>query len=765
MISKISLTVFVLFCLLLSSGSALAETYDIVDVQVEGHKRVDPGAIKDAIAISAGSEASLEEIDRDVRELFSLGRFEDVSAVTEQKDEGTVLIYRIVERPLVRRIKFEGNDEFKYSKLSPIVTFSAPHIYNPLEIRRSKAAIEDAYAEEGFYAAEVEADVDFNERDEATVTFVIDEGEKVLIDEIRFAGNTVFTDKELKKAIETRERWFLSWLTDRGTYREDMLQNDLEIIADQYFNKGYVRVDVRQPVTTLSEDKTTMDLLIEIDEGEQFHIGSVDLSGDLLKDKDELLELVSLEKGDVFSRKVLRESIFALNDFYADRGYAYVNVSPLTRLDTEENLVNLTIEIEQGSQVHVDRIEVSGNTKTRDKVIRREMRLVEGDLFSSSKLKRSRQRINNLGFFDEVKLNTDPADEDGMEIDIEVKERPTGTFTLGFGYSSVDKLVGQGSIQQDNFLGRALKLNLAGSFGSSSTTYNLGLQDPYFLDTEWTLGGDLYNTDREWNDFSKETRGGDIKLGYPVTENSQVFFIYKYEDKDIYDVDPSASDFVKDQEGTSTLSSVFASWTRDTTDYRLEPTTGSVTRLSTEVAGLGGTEKFAKVNADYRRFYPFKWDTVFSVHGQMGYIHEIGGEEIPIDERFYLGGLSTIRGFKTREVGPRIRSVETFIDPQTGETSEVESFEYIGGVKKAFFNLEYTFPVIKDAGLKGVLFFDVGNAWADDENYFSDMRYSTGWGIRWVSPMGPLRLEWGYNLDPREGEKSSEFEFSIGRFF
>ena len=765
MISKFPLTVFVLFCLLLPSGPVLAETFDIVDVRIEGHRRVDPGAIKDAVAVSAGSEASLADIDRDVRELFSLGRFEDVKAVTEQGDEGTVLIYRLVERPLVRRIEFEGNDEFKDSKLSPIVTFNAPEIYNPLEIRRSTKAIEDAYAEEGFYAAEVQTEVDFNERDEGTVTFVIEEGKKVLIDEIRFEGNTVFTDEELRKAIETKERWFLSWLTDRGTYREDMLQNDLEIIADQYFNKGYVRVDVRQPVTTLSQDKRTMDLLIEIDEGEQFRMGSVDLQGDLLTDKEELLELVPLEKGDVFSRKVLRESIFALNDFYADRGYAYVNVSPLTRLNTEERLVDLTIEIEQGNQVHVDHIGITGNTKTRDKVIRREMRLVEGDLFSATKLKRSRQRINNLGFFDEVKLNTSQADEDKMDVDIEVKERPTGTFTVGFGYSSVDKLVGQGSIQQDNFLGRALKLNLAGSFGSSSTTYNLGLQDPYFLDTKWTLGGDLYNTEREWNEFSKKTRGGDIKVGYPVSENSQVFFIYKYEDKDIFDVDPSASDFVKDQEGTSTLSSVFASWTRNTTDYRLDPTTGSVTKFSTEVAGLGGTEKFAKVIADYRRFFPFKWDTVFSVHGQMGYIQEIGGEEIPIDERFYLGGLSTIRGFKTREVGPRIRNVETVIDPQTGETTQVEDFEYIGGVKEAFFNLEYTFPVIKDAGLKGVLFFDVGNAWADDEDYFSDMRYSTGWGIRWMSPMGPLRLEWGYNLDPREGEKSSEFEFSIGRFF
>jgi outer membrane protein insertion porin family len=757
----------VVFLLFILPGAALADTIRVSEIQIKGNQRVETSAIQSVISVKPGQPITMEDIDNDIRAIYKLGWFKDVSAETEEKDGEKILVFRVAERPLVREVKFVGNKEFKDEKLRGLISLKPPGLYEPRDISKSVNAIKKTYVEEGYYAVEVTTKEDVNSQNEATIVFDIQEGTKVLVRSIRFEGNTVFSDGQLKKVMQTKERWFLSWLTGRGTYKEDVLQNDLEIIADQYYNDGYVQVKVRKPVISLSPDKKYMDILIWIEEGKQFRIGKIDIQGDLLKSRKDLLALVKEKPGDIFSRKLLRTDILAINDLYADQGYAYVNVSPLTHVDAENRLIDIKFDIEKGIQVNIDQIRISGNTKTRDKVIRREMQLAEKDLYSASKLKESRRQINNLGFFDEVNLNTAKGPEESkMDIDVQVKEKPTGTFSVGFGYSSVDGFIGQGAITQENFLGRALKLNLAGSIGGKSTTYQLGILDPYFLDMNLSLGFDLYNTRREWTDFTKKSTGGDVKAGFPVMKDLRAFFIYRYEDKDIFDIDPSASDAIQDQAGKSTISSISGTLTRDTTDYRLDPTRGSISAISAEFAGLGGTEDFAKYEVDHRYFIPFKWGTVFSIHGHLGYIQEIGGKEIPIDERFFLGGLNSLRGFVPREVGPRVKQKTTTVNPETGEvTSSSSDYEYLGGDKEAFFNFEYVFPLIKDMGIKMVTFFDTGNAWGSGEDFFSSMRYSVGTGIRWFSPMGPLRLEWGYNLDPKEGEPHSDFQFAIGRFF
>jgi outer membrane protein insertion porin family len=756
-----------LVLLLLVAGPVGAETLTFGEIVIRGTRRVEQNAVKAVIGVKPGVAVDTDAIDRDVRAIFALGRFADVTAEVEEQGGVKVLVYRLDERPLVREINFSGNKELKLDKLKPLVTLRTPDIYNPGAVDKSLAALRKAYAEEGYYAARISPKLETNADNEATLTFDIQEGEKVLIGEIRFEGNRVLGDRQLKKVMETKERWFLSWLTGRGTYKEDVLQNDLEILADQYYNLGYVQVKVKKPVTTIAPDGKTMEVFIEIEEGEQFRVGEVEFQGDLLKSREELAALTKLRSGDVFSRKQLREDVFALNDLYADQGYAYVNVSPLTHIEPERQIVNLVFDIEQGIQVHIDRINIRGNSKTRDKVIRREMKLVEGDLYSATNLKESRRKINNLGFFDEVNLTTEKGTTEAeMDLNVEVKERPTGTFSLGFGYSSVDKFIGQGSITQENFLGRALKLNLSGAFGSSSTSYQVGVTDPYFLDRNLTLGFDVYKTKRDWTDFAKQATGGDIKLGFPVSDNTRALFLYKYEDKEIYDVDPAASFVIRQQAGTSTLSSLTSTLRRDTTDYRLDPTTGAVSEVSLEYAGLGGSEQFARYDLDHRVFFPVFWGTVFSARGHLGYIQEVGGEEIPIDERFFLGGLNSLRGFEPRRVGPRLRRSVESVDPATGvPIAIVSDFDYFGGNKAAYFNAEYLFPIAKELGLKGVLFYDLGNAWSEDEDYLTDLRSSVGGGIRWFSPMGPLRLEWGYNLDPKEAEPQSDFQFSIGRFF
>ena len=744
---------FFLFFLLLPVA-ALAQSYTIGAVNIEGNHRVDASVIRGVILVKAGETATPAEIDKDVRAIYALKHFKDVWATLDHRSGAAILTYHVVERPLVRDIKFVGNKKLKKDKLKPLVTLKSPGIFDPQALDKSVEAIRNAYKDKGYYAVSVEPKVTVDAKNDATVTFDIKEGEKILIDRIRFSGNKVFTAKELRKVMQTKVRWFLSWATDRGTYKSDVLQNDLELIADKYYNDGYVRVKVKQPKVTLSKNKEYLNILIPIEEGPQYRVGTIDVAGDLIKPKKDLISMIQLHTGDIFDREKLRNSVLAINDLYADKGYAYVNVTPLTHVDEDKRLVDMKVDIEQGIQVHIHQIHITGNTKTRDKIIRRQMKLVEGHLFSATGLKQSKAKIRNLGFFDSVDVNSAKGPDDAdMNVDVKVKEKPTGTFSVGAGYSSVDGIIGQTSVQQQNFLGKALQLNLALALGAKTNTVQAGILNPYFLDTDIALGGDLYKTRHEYTDYTKRATGGDIKFGFPVTENVQSFSMYRFEKDNISDVLPGSIYY--NQVGNSTLSSITTSLTRDTTDYRLDPSRGSVEQASLEIAGLGGTEKYLKEILDGRKFWPWKWGTVFSLHGQIGYVQKISDSPIPVDERFYLGGINSMRGFKTREVGPR----------GTYTSGGVTYTEYTGGDKESYFNLEYIFPLVKAANLKGVLFFDTGNAWAENESFYSSMRNSVGMEIRWFSPMGPLRLAWGYNLTPKNGEPSSNFDFTIGQSF
>jgi len=742
--------IVLLISFLLIPVAGLASTFQVDQVLVEGNRRVERAFIEGVLTISAGELITVQEVDRDIEAIFKTGRFKDVSADLVERDGKKVLIFKVSERPLLRKIVFKGNSEIKTDKLGELVNAQKIEFYRPQVIREATEIIKRAYIQEGYYATEIDAQVDINDRQEATITFDIDEGDKVYVTEIRFEGNTVFKAKELKKAMLTKEKWFLSFITGRGGYNEEMTKVDRDIIADQYYNKGYIQVRVKGPIADLQPDKKSIELLYEIEEGPQFFIDTVDVSGDLIKGKQEILDIMSLHKGDVFSRKVMRDDMSKLNDLYADSGFAYVNVTPETEVDEQSHQVDITYDIEQGIKARIGRINISGNTRTRDKVIRRQVKVAEGEVYSASLIKNSRRKINNLGYFDEVNLTTRKGDDLSlMDIDIDVKERATGSFSIGAGFSSVDGLMVQGSVSQDNFLGRGLRLDLSGSLGGSRTVYRIGLLDPYFLDRDLALGFDVYDTEREWTDFDRKTTGGDIKLGLPITDDIRSFFIYRFEKKDITDVDDDASWIIQEHEGKHTLSSITASLTRNTTDFRPDPSRGNITELAIEYAGLGGTERFVKYTADHRYFYPLPWGIVFSIHGQLGYIQEMGGKSIPLDERFFLGGMNSLRGFESREVGPR--------DSTTGD--------FTGGNKEAVFNFELTFPLIKDMKMKGLVFFDTGNAWDTDETMFSEMRYSVGAGISWNSPMGPLRFAWGYNLSPKEWEEPSAFDFSVGKMF
>ncbi len=745
MLKKLILTLFFL-CI---AAFATAQDFTVADIQIEGNSRIETSSVMASISIKPGDSISLDDVDQAMHSLFALDRFDDISAELTEVQGAKILTFVVHELPLIRRIEFSGNDELSKEKLRPLVKMRTPSIYSRTKVEESIQEIKNAYIEDGYHAVKIVPDLESDPKNEATLTFKIIEGKQVLIHEIKFVGNTIFDKGDLLKKIETKERWFLSWLTDRGAYLKDTMDLDIERIKAAYHDEGYQDVKVKPAEVTLIKDKY-LDILIEIDEGAQYTVGTLKVSGDLMLAEEKLLPLVKLQPGDIFSRSELRDSILALTDLYADSGYAYANVAPLTKKDKKRHVIDLNLEVEQGIQVFVERIEVSGNTKTRDKVIRREIPLLEGDRFSARRVKDTKRRVRNLGFFDEVNVTNKPGSEESKTVlDVEVKEKPTGTFSIGLGYSSADKLMAQGSISQDNFMGYGVRLNLSGSFGSTSTTYSLGISDPHFLDTNWLLGGEVYKSEREYDEYDDHRTGGSIRAGHPVSRKSKVYLTYRYEQQEVLNV--AASVPVDDPSiyaHESTLSSITTEWIRNSTDYYQDPSRGGITKLSLEYAGLGGTQDFVKSIVEHRHFFPLFWGTVFSIHGELGYVVSTNDEDVPITERFFLGGIRTLRGFENREVGP--------ID---------ENGYYIGGEKMGYFNFEYLFPLYKDLGLKGVLFYDTGNVWTDDDQYFSDMRNSVGAGIRWQSPMGPLRFEWGYNLSPRDNEKQSIFEFTIGKAF
>ncbi|WP_236685536.1 outer membrane protein assembly factor BamA [Geobacter pickeringii] len=746
--------------LVVTAPSAFAEGEKIVDLKVKGNRRVESAAILNAVKLKTGDVLYDEKVDADLRAIYKLGQFQDVKAETEKSDGGVTLVYAVVEKPIIREIKIEGNKELSVDKVRDALGLKANSIFSQKELSQAAKKAKKLYNDEGYYLAEVNARSEARGND-IRVVVSITEGEKVLIKAIRFEGNRVFTPRKLRGVMETQEKWFLSWLTGAGTYKDEVLKNDAALIADLYFNNGYINVKVGEPEVKLLPDKSGLEVTIGITEGEQFRTGSISFKGDLLEKENVLAAALKLKSGEVFSRGSLRADVQTLTDLYADKGFAFTNVNPLSKVNPDQKTIDITFDFEKGEKVYIDHINITGNAKTRDKVLRREIKVAEGETYSSTGLKKSKQNLMNLGFFEEANIATTKGSADNkLDVNVEVKEKPTGTFSIGAGYSSLDGIIGQGSVSQGNFLGLGLKGNLSASLGGKSSTYNAGLTDPYFLDSRWTLGADVYRTERDYLDYTRRATGGDIKAGYPLTENLSTLWVYKYEDKKIFNISQALKVV---PETTSTISSITGGLTRNTTDYRFDPTTGMVNNLSVEFAGLGGSNRFVRYIGDTAVFFPLKWSTVFSLRGMLGYIQGIG-RDIPIDEKFYAGGINTLRGYQGRSVSPVLNTTTATDNVQgTGTTTRA----YVGGDKEAIFNAEYTLPLIKDAGLKGVLFFDAGNVYGDNQSMLSSFRMSYGAGIRWTSPLGPLRLEYGIPLNPREGidKKSGRFEFSIGSFF
>lgn len=734
--------------LVMWTGNALSQELPMVNsIEVRGLRRIEEGAVKSKITQKTGESISSEKTAEDIKNIFKMGYFDDVKVEIETFEGGIKLIYEVKEKPTVIKVEFQGNKEMKDDKLKEKTTVTIGSIADTTLIEDNANKLRLFYEEEGYWLARIVPVVNKINDDEVSVTFQIEEGEKVRIKKIDIEGNKALTSKRIKKAMKTSEWGIFSFLTSSGYYKKETMNSDVEAIKDLYFNNGYIKVIVADPVIRLTDDKKGMNITIQVSEGEQFKISSIDIAGNKAFPEAELRKKIALLPGAVFSKEILKKDITSITDMYTQNGYALANVYPDIAPDDATKQVKLKYSIEEGNIYRIGKIEVTGNIRTRDKVIRREFRFDEGDLFNSALLKRSYERINNLNFFDSVDLVPKPRHEERLlDIETKVKERATGMLSVGGGYSSVDKLIAMMDVTQGNLFGKGQYIKLRGQLGGTSSYYELSFRDPWFMDKPVSFTVDLYKTTRTYIDYEKKAIGFGFGFGKSFSEYWSGSISYNLEKATIYNVSDSASDIIKDQEGTRVTSSITPSISRDTRDNYLDPSRGSRNSVYITFAGLGGSNAFIKGVLDSAWFFPVG-STTIALRGRFGYATGIFGKELPLYERFFVGGIYTVRGLGFAEAGPRD-----------------DKGELIGGTKELIFNSEYIFPIVKEFKLKGLVFFDAGNSYNQDEP-IGKLRYTTGLGLRWISPMGPIRIEWGYNIQRKAGEGSSKVEFTFGSFF
>jgi outer membrane protein insertion porin family len=719
----------------------------INSIEIKGLKRIDEIAVKSKITQRAGEPISQEKTNEDIKSIFKMGYFDDVRAEIEPFEGGIKLIYVVKEKPAIVKIELQGNKEFDDTKLKEKLTITTGAIADAVLIQDNANKLRAFYEEEGYWLSRIVPVVKTINPDEVSLTYQIEEGPKIKIKKILTEGNKAIASSKIKGVMETKEWWLFSFISSSGYYKKDRMESDIEKIRDLYFNNGYIKVVVGEPRIQLSDDKKGMFISIPISEGDQYKIASIDISGNKAFDSNSIRGRISMLPNKPFSKANLRKDIFSISELYSENGYALITVTPDLIPDESKKLVSISLKIDEGDRYRIGRIEIAGNTKTRDKVIRREVRLDEGDLFNSALIKRSYEKINNLNFFETVELIPKPKPEEKLvDVDIKVKERPTGFFSVGGGYSSVEKFIAMVELTQGNLFGKGQFLKLRAELGGRTTYYDLSFRDPWFMDKPISFSANIYKMTKEYIDYNKEATGFGVSLGKRFSEYWWTDIAYNFENANISNVASDASDIIKDQEGKSTTSSITPSLVRDSRDNYLDTSRGSRNSIYVTYAGLGGSNNFLKSEIDSSWYFPIG-STTLMLRGRYGYATGVGGKKLPLYERFYVGGIYTVRGLGFGEAGPK--------DEETGD--------YIGGTNQLIFNIDYTFPLVSEIRLKGVVFTDLGSAF----NAFKEMnlRHTAGLGVRWISPFGPIRLEWGYNLDKKEGEQPSRFEFAFGTFF
>ncbi|MCF8057190.1 MAG: outer membrane protein assembly factor BamA [Desulfocapsa sp.] len=723
----------------------------IAAISPTGNTRIDSGAISRKIQSKAGDFYNPAALRTDMKAIFKMGYFENVRIEVEESEQGKVVTFEVTEKPIISRVDYSGLDAFSQEEVEEVVSVSPNSILNTTKVNNGVAAIKTLYKEKGFYNTTVTAQISYPDKEHAELRYVIVEGDKIFIKDIKFIGNKSFESDDLEDIIESSAKNWLSWLTEGGLMKQQMLDQDVARLGSFYNNQGFLEVKIGDP--KVDQDGEWLHITFTIEEGPRYRVGTVSFDGDLIADKQELRGLLSIQDQEFINRQVLREDVLKLTDFYSENGFAFADIRPKLNKSTTGARVDINIEIDKGDLVYIQRINIKGNSRTRDNVIRRELTIAEGGVFDSKALRISTQRLQRLDFFEEVNIVPEPAmDPSKMNVTVNIKEKSTGQFSIGAGYSSVDSFMLMGEISENNFLGRGDRLSFAANLSGTSNRFNLAYTNPHLRDSQLSVGADLFNWFREYDDYDKDSKGGALRFGYPLFEKWRGYGSYSYTDTDLSNVSPFASDIIKDSMDINITSAFKFSMVRDTRDRTTGASSGSENAITIKYAGgpLGGDAEFTRLEAHTSWYYPLPWTTVFHFKLAGGQVWENVTGQLPVYERFYLGGINTIRGFEYASASP--------IDPETGDR--------IGGDKMWYTNFEYVFPIAPEAGIRGVVFFDAGKVFADGEEWNVDSyNKAAGIELRWLSPMGPLRLVWGYNLDPEPDVDQSVWDFSVGGSF
>jgi outer membrane protein insertion porin family len=749
-------------CLIVAAAPARAQDFKpfvVKDIRVEGLQRTEPGTVFNYLPVKVGDTLDPEKARQALRALFATGFFQDVRLEVEND----VLVVHVQERPAIASIDFSGIKEFEPDVLRKALRESGiaeGRIFDRSLLETAEQEIKRQYLTRSLYGAQVQVTVTPLERNRVGINIAVTEGETAKIRGINIVGAEAFKEKDLLDEFTLRTPGWLTWYTKHDRYAREKLAADLEALRAFYQNRGYLDFNVESTQVSITPDRQDIYLTVNVVEGERYTVSSIDLSGQMLVPREELEKLIQLKPGEVFSREKLAASTKAISERLGNDGYAFANANAVPEIDREKRTVAFNIFIDPGRRVYVRRISVAGNTKTRDEVVRREMRQLEGAFYDASKIQLSRRRVDRTGYFSDVNVETQPVEGNPDQVDVQytVKEKPTGAILLGLGFSSTERIVVQASIQQSNAFGSGKYLAAAVSSGKVNQVYSLSYLDPYYTVDGISQGFDVYKrrtdaTSLDVGTYSTDALGGGVKWGYPVSETTGVSLGLNYETvklETFADSPVQYLDFARTFGNQYRYVTGSAGWNLDTRDSLIVTRSGTVSRVSGELAQ--GDLQFYRLGYQHQWFTPVGRSSTFSLRGELGYAHGIGNKPLPFFKNYYLGGPETVRGYSPFSLGPKDANGSS-----------------LGGDRKFNGSAELHFPVpgaAKEQALRMAAFLDFGQVYAAGQQIdLQDLRYSTGVGLFWSSPFGPLRLSFGYALNAKPGDSLQRLQFTFGNVF